>query len=78
MLDTVAGPFAYCLGTTWGERLLLWPALSGAAIFVERTSIRTAPQIVEYPVGETSDGRLQEQLGAREAPVTDDSANRGG
>jgi hypothetical protein len=32
----VALPFACLLGTTAIERLLLWPALSGAAILLER------------------------------------------
>ncbi len=32
----IAVPFAYLLGETWIERLLLWPALSGAAIVLER------------------------------------------
>jgi hypothetical protein len=31
----VAVPFAF-LGVTWKERALLWPALSGAAILLER------------------------------------------
>jgi hypothetical protein len=31
-----AVPFAYWLGESWKERLLLWPALSGAAILLER------------------------------------------
>ncbi len=32
----VAAPLALALGTSWSERLLLWPALSGAAILLER------------------------------------------
>jgi|SRR5271165_4756624 len=32
----VAAPFAYYLGAGWKERLLLWPALSGAACLLER------------------------------------------
>lgn len=32
----VAAPFAYGLGENWIERLLLWPALSAAAILLER------------------------------------------
>lgn len=32
----VALPFAGFLGASWRERLLLWPALSGAAILLER------------------------------------------
>src|SRR6266498_160464 len=32
----IAVPFALLLGGQWGERLLLWPALSGGAILIER------------------------------------------
>src|SRR5256885_10768189 len=32
----IAAPFALCIGERWGERLLLWPALSAAAILFER------------------------------------------
>ena len=34
----IAAPFALELGTEWKERLLLWPALSGAAILLERVT----------------------------------------
>jgi hypothetical protein len=34
----IAVPFAVSLGTGWRERLLLWPALSAAAILLERTT----------------------------------------
>jgi hypothetical protein len=33
----IAAPFAFVIASRWGERLLLWPALSGAAILLERT-----------------------------------------
>jgi len=36
----IAIPFAYFLGERWGERLVLWPALSGAAILLERLTSR--------------------------------------
>ncbi len=32
----IAIPFAILIGNDWRERLLLWPALSGAAILVNR------------------------------------------
>ena len=32
----IAAPLAYVIGSTWKERLLLWPALSGGAILLER------------------------------------------
>lgn len=36
----VALPFAALLGEGWRERLLLWPALSGTAILLERLTRR--------------------------------------
>ena len=35
----LAVPFALLLGDDWTERLLLWPALSGGAILLERFSL---------------------------------------
>ena len=32
----VAAPFALFIGDEWGERLILWPALSAGAILLER------------------------------------------
>jgi hypothetical protein len=41
----VAAPFAWLVGHTWLERGLLWAALSGGAILLERISAeRTAPE----------------------------------
>lgn len=37
----VSAPFAFWLGQGWKECLLLWPALSGAAILLERATART-------------------------------------
>lgn len=37
----VALPIAAALGATWKERLFLWPALSGAAILLERATTRS-------------------------------------
>lgn len=34
-------PFAGSLGSTWMARLFLWPALSGAAILLERATTRS-------------------------------------
>ena len=36
----IALPFALLLGESWKERLLLWPALSGAAILLQRLDSR--------------------------------------
>lgn len=42
-------PFALLLGTSWGERLLLWPALSAFAIVVERLAQdRASPPPAAY------------------------------
>lgn len=35
-----AAIFAFALGANWRERVLLWPALSGAAILLERVTAR--------------------------------------
>jgi len=35
-----SAPLAWVIGEHWKERLLLWPALSGAAILLERVSAR--------------------------------------
>jgi hypothetical protein len=41
----IAAPLAYVIGSTWKERLLLWPAMSAAAILLERL----APEKPEPP-----------------------------
>ena len=41
----VAVPLALLLGRDWKERLLLWPALSGAAILLERATAR--PEVLD-------------------------------
>ena len=38
----MAAPLALWLGDSWGECLLLWPALSAAAILTERLTRETA------------------------------------
>jgi hypothetical protein len=65
----VAAPLAYLLGETWTERLLLVPALSAAAILVERVTQPPMPHYVEDP--EEPDGLLWQESsdddGARDA-----------
>ena len=39
----IAVPFAYVLGETLTEQLLLWPALSAGAILAERVTRRAPP-----------------------------------
>ena len=45
----VAGPFAYLIGSGWVERLLLWPALSGAAVLLERATAQAPAYYAEDP-----------------------------
>jgi hypothetical protein len=35
----IALPFAWVLGQSWGEGLVLWPALSGAAALLQRATM---------------------------------------
>jgi hypothetical protein len=60
----VSVPFALMLGATWWERALLWPALSGAAILIERVATRiTVPPPATYfeepPTTESDDVMLR-------------------
>lgn len=56
----VAAPFAYLLGEEVPERLLLWPALSAAAIVLERlTREPEAPPAVYVEDLEEDDGVLR-------------------
>jgi len=47
----VAVPFAFALAGAWSKRLLLWPALSGAAILVSLWR-PAGPQYYETPAKE--------------------------
>jgi len=48
----VAAPFAYGLGENSWERVLLWPALSGAAIVVQNISQRNVQPSIYYEESE--------------------------
>ena len=61
----VAAPFACAIGVTWKERLLLWPALSGAAIVTERLTAREAPAA---PAAYTEDGEPNDVLRTEQNP----------
>jgi hypothetical protein len=39
----MAVPVAHLIGTSWMERVLLWPALTAGAIFLERVTLEKAP-----------------------------------
>jgi hypothetical protein len=43
----IAVPFAWVIGESWKERLLLWPALSGAAVLLQRATSPTPAPIYE-------------------------------
>jgi hypothetical protein len=45
----IAAPLAAGLGRSWPERILLWPALSGAAILLERITAREIATYYEDP-----------------------------
>jgi hypothetical protein len=45
-------PLAYLLGEGWKEQVLLWPALSGGAIVVERLTLKCELQL---PISYTED-----------------------
>jgi hypothetical protein len=67
----IAAPFALWLGDGWGERLLLWLALSAGAILLERIP---EPASTAYFEGEADDVVLRteekgRQLGARESSL---------
>ncbi len=39
----IALPCALGIGESWGERVLLWPALSGGAVLLQRATTPTVP-----------------------------------
>ena len=45
----IAFPIAIWLGDSWQHFLLLWPAISGAAILLERLTATPAPVYYEEP-----------------------------
>ncbi|MCP4657242.1 MAG: hypothetical protein GY856_17675 [bacterium] len=61
----IAAPFAYLLGADTRELLLLWPALSAAAILLQRATDRGAePPAVYIEDGENEDVMLRKEEGA--------------
>jgi len=51
----VAAPFALLLGQGWREDALLWPALSGAAILLERITAERRPAVRGFYLEEPED-----------------------
>ncbi|MFL6260499.1 MAG: hypothetical protein ACJ76Y_12365 [Thermoanaerobaculia bacterium] len=66
----ISAPFAWGSGETWRERLLLWPALSAVAIFLERL---TAPPTGSPPVSFVAD-EIEDK---KEAPPCSAAARNG-
>ena len=66
----ISVPFALLLGGSWLERLLLWPALSGAAILLERATSRPAapPPALYFEEREDEDVLRQEPGPAHPEP----------
>jgi hypothetical protein len=53
----VSAPLALALGDSWKESLLIWPALSGGAILLQRATA-PVPELspsVDVQIGETTD-----------------------
>jgi predicted MFS family arabinose efflux permease len=44
----IAAPLAFILGESWKQRLMLWPALSAGAIFLERRLHPESPAPLYY------------------------------
>ena len=55
----IAIPFSYVVGSGWTERVMLWPALSGAAILLERATGQTP--VAYFEEEELSDEELLRQ-----------------
>lgn len=64
----IAAPVAYFLGERWGERLLLWLAISGGACLIERPPLRKGefPQAVY-----TEDEEPRDVLRKKPDPVSE-------
>lgn len=60
----VAIPFSLALGATFKDCLLLWLALSGGAILLERAT--STPPPLYFEEGEDQDGLLRKQHGVGE------------
>jgi predicted acyltransferase len=58
----VAAPFAAALGDGWRSRLLLWPALSAAAILIERCMPVRRPEDIPLTARYTEDKEVSDVL----------------
>jgi hypothetical protein len=57
----IAAPFALIIAQGWRERALLWPALSGGAILIERFSAGTAAASGYYSEDPPEQGREEHE-----------------
>ena len=64
----VALPFAWVLGAGWGERAVLWLALSGAACLTERIGVRPDPPAVFFEGQEGDSHALLRRSAQRNHP----------
>jgi hypothetical protein len=60
----IAVPFAWFLGAGWREKLLLWPALSAAAILLERLTARGTPPPAAFTEDEEKEDVLRQEQDA--------------
>lgn len=71
----IALPVAIGLGASWREKFLLWPALSGAAILLERVTVRTpaVPAASYYYESEETNHVLRSEIDEAERSVSANS-----
>ena len=69
----VAAPVAVAIGPNWTGRLLLWPALSGAACLLERATVSAGPfaGLVDEEPKEAADVLRQTETAVRESASAD-------
>lgn len=74
----MAVPFAIVTGASWLERALLWPALSGGAILVERLTAPPAAALALYVEHEQPSNNVSEVMKSEGAscPVVVANARR--
>ena len=70
----MAAPIAYLIGSSWTERLLLWPALSAGAIFFERVMPEKPPPL-PYTYDHQEDSYVLRQESPAVADADTDSAS---
>ena len=71
----IALPVAIGLGASWREKVFLWPALSGAAILLERVTVHvhTVPAAPYYYESEETNHVLRSEIDEAERGVSANS-----